>query len=671
MIATEIQDWSRANQQYLTGMIKIVKYRLEEYSGLRSNNFDKSEHVDHAGVLDQLRKCVDEMQDPPALDRVVTALNLSAFERDVLLLCAGLELESGMSELIATILGDPSFEEPTFGLALAVLPEAHWSAVTPGGALRYWRLIELNKTKTITWSPIKVDEHILHYLAGIRELNERLKEVSVPVPPEEASVPSQKKLADNILQAITKMSGDGLPPVIHLFGNDPSDIVAVASHVCFSLQSRLYKVSAYSVPVNTRDNTELARLWSREMALNNYVLFLDCSDLENNDKPRIQAVTSFVENIQGLILLNGDPWMIGLKRNKIVFNVERPTAEEQMSLWKKIIGPHIDLNEAGLATIVSQFNLSADRIRKAGFEIFNALPLNGKGHENLNGDIRKKIWKACCTYTRPQVDELAERIIPVATWNDIVLPETQKNVLKEIAVQVKQRNKVYREWGFASKSSRGLGISALFSGESGTGKTMASEVLANELELDLFKIDLSKVVNKYIGETEKNLRKIFDAAEDGGAILLFDEADALFGKRSDVKDSHDRYSNIEVSYLLQRMEAYRGLAILTTNMKNAIDKAFLRRIRFVITFPFPDSIQRAEIWNKAFPDGTPCHQLDMERLARFAIPGGSIRNIALNAAFYAADENRPVEMIHVLKAAKSEYEKMEKPFNTMDIKAWQ
>jgi SpoVK/Ycf46/Vps4 family AAA+-type ATPase len=218
--------------------------------------------------------------------------------------------------------------------------------------------------------------------------------------------------------------------------------------------------------------------------------------------------------------------------------------------------------------------------------------------------------------------------------------------------------------------SRGLGISVLFTGESGTGKTMASEVLANELQLNLYRIDLSQVVNKYIGETEKNLKQIFDAAEEGGAILLFDEADALFGKRSDVKDSHDRYSNIEVSYLLQRMEAYGGLAVLTTNMKSALDKAFLRRIRFVVPFPYPDASLRAGIWRRIFPPNTPVLDLDIEKLSRLSVPGGNIRNIALNAAFLAADEGQPVQMSHIARAARSEYSKLEKVLSNTEIGGW-
>src|SRR5439155_1757441 len=181
---------------------------------------------------------------------------------------------------------------------------------------------------------------------------------------------------------------------------------------------------------------------------------------------------------------------------------------------------------------------------------------------------------------------------------DLVLPDAQRTILREIAAHVRQRYHVYETWGFASKSARGLGISALFAGASGTGKTMAAEVLASELRLDLYRIDLSQVVSKYIGETEKNLRRVFEAAEEGGAILLFDEADALFGKRSEIKEGLDRYANIEVSYLLQQMESYRGLAILTTNMKDALDTAFLRRIRFVVQFPFPDTAERLEIWRR-------------------------------------------------------------------------
>jgi SpoVK/Ycf46/Vps4 family AAA+-type ATPase len=199
---------------------------------------------------------------------------------------------------------------------------------------------------------------------------------------------------------------------------------------------------------------------------------------------------------------------------------------------------------------------------------------------------------------------------------------------------------------------------------------MAAEVLANELRLNLYRIDLSAVVSKYIGETEKNLRSLFDAAENGGTILFFDEADALFGKRSEVKDAHDRYANIEVNYLLQRMEAYGGLAILATNMKSALDPAFMRRLRFVIHFPMPGPSERKLIWQKAFPPGTPARNLDFERLTRLNLTGGNIHNIALNAAFLAAHASQPVTMPLVLEAARTEYRKLERPINEADFR-WQ
>jgi SpoVK/Ycf46/Vps4 family AAA+-type ATPase len=280
------------------------------------------------------------------------------------------------------------------------------------------------------------------------------------------------------------------------------------------------------------------------------------------------------------------------------------------------------------------------------------------------------LWDTCRFQAQPGMDNLAQRIEPAAGWEDLILPQPQLEVLRDVASQVRQRFKVYETWGFGSKSKRGLGISALFAGVSGTGKTMAAEVLANELRLDLYRIDLSAVVSKYIGETEKNLRQVFDSAEEGGAILLFDEADALFGQRSEVQDSHDRYANIEVSYLLQRMEAYRGLAILTTNMKEDLDSAFLRRIRFIVQFPFPDPAQRLEIWRRVFPADTPTRGLDLSLLAQLNLAGGTIRNIALNAAFLAADANEPVQMKHLLRAARSEYIKLDQPLTQGEVRGW-
>jgi SpoVK/Ycf46/Vps4 family AAA+-type ATPase len=341
-------------------------------------------------------------------------------------------------------------------------------------------------------------------------------------------------------------------------------------------------------------------------------------------------------------------------------DVDKPAPAQQKRLWEKALGAAAISFNGTLDALSEQFRLSARTIYSTG-------ALSGSDQNDAPRDL---LWNVCRSLARPKLEDLAQRIVPCAGWEDLVLPELQIQTLRQLASQVRQRMKVYEAWGFSGKGRRGLGVSALFAGESGTGKTMAAEVLAQELALDLYRIDLSSVVSKYIGETEKNLKQVFDAAEEGGVLLLFDEADALFGKRSDVKDSHDRYANIEVSYLLQRMEAYQGLAILTTNSKSALDKAFQRRLRFTVSFPFPDAAQRQAIWSRIFPAKTPTQALDGKKLAQLNVAGGNIRNIALNAAFLAAESGTPIHMAHVLQAARLEAQKIERPLSEAEIRGW-
>jgi AAA+ superfamily predicted ATPase len=432
----------------------------------------------------------------------------------------------------------------------------------------------------------------------------------------------------------------------------------------------VYNISASVIPLNQAELNDLIRLWERESAMSASAVYLDCEQLDISDSLRMYAVTTFIERFRGAIIISSQKQRLRLHRQMITFDVHKPTVNEQRMIWQDTVSS-LDISMNGQAEkLVSQFNLSSHSIHTINSEAVERLSLNG----GESGDFKEKpcdlLWNICLAQTRPHLEELAQRIKPVASLDDIVLPEHQKTILKEIAVHVRNRFKVYEDWGFVEKSSRGLGISALFIGDSGTGKTMAAEVLANELRLDLYRIDLSQVVSKYIGETEKNIKRVFDAAENGGAVLLFDEADALFGKRSEVKDSHDRYANIEISYLLQRMEAYRGLAILTTNMKDAVDTAFLRRIRFVVQFPFPDSEHRAEIWKRVFPTNTPVNGLEIDKLSRLNIAGGNICNIAMNAAFLAADKDESVSMKHILNAVRNEYAKLEKTLSTAEIGGW-
>jgi SpoVK/Ycf46/Vps4 family AAA+-type ATPase len=345
------------------------------------------------------------------------------------------------------------------------------------------------------------------------------------------------------------------------------------------------------------------------------------------------------------------------KDETVTLDVAPPTAQERLEAWRRVLA---DVpGAAALAPqLASQFVLDLPTIERIA-----AFALAEQGEVSP----AQRLWQECCLTLRPRLDALAQRIDAKATWDEIVLPAEQDSQLHQIATQVRGRHIVYEEWGFAERMSRGLGISALFAGESGTGKTMAAEVLANELGLPLYRIDLSAVVSKYIGETEKNLRALFDAADSGGFILFFDEADALFGKRSEVRDSHDRYANIEVNYLLQRIEAYRGLAILASNAKAALDTAFVRRLRFIVDFPHPSPADRRRIWERAFTAKTPLEALDLDRLARLNATGGTIHSASLGAAFAATAAGGSVTMPRVLASLKAEYRKLNRPISEADF----
>jgi len=310
------------------------------------------------------------------------------------------------------------------------------------------------------------------------------------------------------------------------------------------------------------------------------------------------------------------------------------------------------------ARLAAQFNLSVASIRRIARET---------GGVDEPG-LQERLWKRAAFDTRLGVDALAQHIDAKAKWENLVLPPVETAILHRIAEQVRGRHVVYDDWGFRDRMNRGFGISALFFGDSGVGKTMAAEVIANELDLPLHRIDLSAVVSKWVGETEKNIQRVFQAAEDGGGILFFDEADALFGKRTEVQHSQDRFANIEINFLLQRMESYRGLVILATNMKGALDSAFMRRLRFIVNFPFPGPKERREIWVKAFPAGVTLAGIDYDRLARLNLTGGSIHNIALTAAFSAAAGEGRITMPILLEAARLELRKLERPINENEFR---
>lgn len=646
MIAAIHNDWSEANQRYLVAALARIREALRKHSA----------HGSGPSLVGE-EETPWSASAPPALDRLCATFGLSPFERDVLLLCAGMELDAAFIALCADAQGDGRRTYPTFSLALAAFAEAHWSALLPDAPLRYWRLLELGTGDSLVAVPLRIDERILHYLTGVSYLDERLRGLMEPLADSlELSVP-HRAVTQRITAVWSRRDTTGAWPVVVLCGAEPEIRRAIAAAASAQLGAHLYACSAADISAVNTDREALLRLWEREAVLTGSALLLETDDLETADNQR--ALRRWIDQLHGIVIVSGRDPVRELRRAAIRLDVPALGTGERRVMWRAVLGPVATGLNGQLDAAVQQFRLSPSALRAATLEVASTPPGDGRS-----------LWDVCRAQARPRLDDLAQRIDPAATWADLVVPEPQRQVLREIALQVRVRGVVYDQWGFAARSARGLGISALFAGTSGTGKTMAAEVLAQELRLDLYRIDLSQVVSKYIGETEKNLRRVFDAAEAGGAILLFDEADALFGKRSEVKDSHDRYANIEISYLLQRMEAYGGLAILTTNMKSALDPAFLRRLRFVVEFPFPDVAQRAEIWRKVFPTATPTEQLDFERLARLSIPGGNIRNIALHGAFLAADGGEPVRMRHLLQAARREYAKMERPLSDAEIGGW-
>jgi vesicle-fusing ATPase len=647
MSAVEKRDWYGANQAYLMAALDRVRAAIEQHIGRSSTSPDTESPEAIAAEMDEL----------PALDYLVSSFGFSPFERDVLLLCAGMELDARFAAMIREVQGGR--HGATFSLALAALKGAHWSALAPTAALRYWKMIQIETGEGLVTAPLRIDERVLHYIAGVSYLDERLTALAHRwVAPDELPLTHQ----DAAERIAALWANKAQPwPAVQLCGEEDAGLQDVAAAACALSQIDLQIMRAADVPVTSGERELLPRLWSREALLTGSALLLMLDGGESNET--LRAAVAFVERARCALLVGGQEPLRLPRQTLPRFDIRKPDSREQGELWRRALGPLALRLNGGIERLVNQFNLGRPAIA-------TATTLVSQAGEDDPDAAATLLWETCRSQSRARLDDLAQRIETSASWDDLVLPDLQMQILRDIVTHVQQRVRVYEQWGFAAKSSRGLGVSALFAGASGTGKTLAAEVMANELHLDLYRIDLSQVVSKYIGETEKNLRRVFDAAETAGAVLLFDEADALFGKRSEVKDSHDRYANIEVSYLLQRMEAYRGLAILTTNMKQALDPAFTRRIRFVVQFPFPDTEQRAEIWRRIFPAATPTEGLDASRLARLNMAGGNIRNIALGAAFLAADEERPVGMAHLLRAARAEYAKIERPLTDGEIAAW-
>jgi ATP-dependent 26S proteasome regulatory subunit len=604
---------------------------------------------------------------PAALDVLARLFELSRFERDVFLLALAPELDSSFERLYGYVHDDLNRRHVTAQLALTLLrtsragEQDERDCLLPDATLRRFRLLAIDETarsSAFASRPLRVDERMLNFVLGVNRLDERLAPVLDPVPATLIS-PTDVELAGRIVRW-AQSADDHLPShCVNLIGSVDANSLHLARAVCDALGIVLFQLNASALPPSRSDRRELLALLEREAVLLQMALYVDLEVVRAEDR---RELVHDIDRLGVFCVIGGAVRWPG-QRETLVVAVPKPDAPQQAEVWQQTLRAAGVAPNGDIGALVEQFDLDPAQIGRAVTTARGRAALRSASTELTSDDL----WRACEQEAAAKLDDLAQRVVAAYGWEDIVLPPQPFQQLQEIAAQVAHRAQVYQDWGFGAKLNRGRGISALFAGPSGTGKTMAAEVLARHLRLDLYRIDLAGVVSKYIGETERNLRSIFAAAERGGAILFFDEADALFGKRSEVKDSHDRYANIEVNYLLQRMEDFRGLAILATNRKSALDSAFVRRLRFIVDFPFPDAAHRQRIWQSVFPPQADLQAIDFARLARFEIPGGHIRNIALAAAFLAASEGVPIGMLHVMRAARREYAKMDRIVQEADF----
>jgi AAA+ superfamily predicted ATPase len=525
--------------------------------------------------------------------------------------------------------------------------------------LRYWKLIEPARAglypEPLISRPLDLDDRILAHLLDTAAPDTRLIPYLDLQEPAAVLTPAQRQCARAIAALwASARHFDDFPPIA-LRGADPDALRAIAWEAAREAGLQMVRLPTGDLPENREDRLTLLRLWQREALLANRSLFLDAVAASP------VSCLDWIQKCGGAVVIGHDRDLVLPPR---VVALEAPATDQndRRALIGAVLNGQTPDNPLFVAQLAEHFDLGAVALYQACTTVVARAAAEPKKSSD------RMLWEECRRRARPRLGPLVQAIHSNVTWDDLVLPGEQTRLLHEAVAQVRHRAKVYHDWGFAGKTSRGLNLTALFSGPSGSGKTLAAEVVANALDLDLLRVDLSAVVSKYIGETEEHLRQVFDAAEPGGAVLLFDEADALFSPRSEVTDSRDRNANLEVSYLLQRLECYRGLAILTTNFKENIDAAFLRRIRFHVEFPFPDRQTRGRIWRASFPPAAPLGRIDFEQLGRLSLTGGHIRNIALNAAFLAAREGGAIESAHIVSAARGEFRKSEKPVPEAELR---
>ena len=658
----------------------------------RDNASAEADAIDRAPIAtitDLLGEIEEEhsRQEADALERgvslrlpeLIRRFQLNDFEAQVILLTLAPELNRVYQRLFKYLNDDVTRPWPSVDLALQLFADDTreraklLNYVTPEATLRALRLVRLSDEATPLDQPVltrslKLDDRIVAYLLEAH--------VHQPIPGGVAEIRDPAD-ASPILNAETERQAHLLRcrlsrptssiPVIALIGKDVDTNTELAAWLVESVRPESPVLVVDGNALNGRDNPEeISDQILREAILKDATIVVRGAD-------EISQASTYQRSLQRLLsaspetprfLVVGDETgqIPDFGSSMVTLTVAAPDFYTRRRLWESQLDGVSD--DADLNELAGRFRLTASEIKEAANHAVAKSDVYGDG----SGPQLSDYFSASRARTAGAMTGLAERIESIYSWEDLVLTAAVKSQLLSLEHWVRYRYLVYDTWGFSDRVMLGRGLVVLFSGASGTGKTMAAGILARNLELDLYRIDLSQVVSKYIGETEKNLGRIFDAAQSANAVLFFDEADALFGKRSEVKDAHDRYANIEVSYLLQRMEAYDGIAILCTNFRQNLDQAFARRLHMIVEFPQPGVTDRERIWRLLLPESVPQDDLDFRFLARqFSLTGGNIKNCVLTAAFQAAAEDSPISMRHVVSAIARELQKMEHPLVRSDF----
>jgi len=614
------------------------------------------------------------------LPHLSETFGLMPFEEQALLAALAPELDGRFGTIYAYLQNDMGRRRPGADLIQRILCRsseermASLAVFSHEGALfrvRLLRAVEKSDEPARYW-PILVDEPILAVLMGRTSLLPEMAAVLQVLAPEHELgalrwLPEiREQLLGLTIHFLTTAMDSGRRLILHFYGPSGSGKRALAAALAKELGIPLLRLDLREAAARFENFETGIRMLFRQALLHQSALFLENFDvLTGDDEKRFvqrKALRRVIDEFAWLVFVGTEsawtPAGYFAPHWYTAFEVGAPGMMERRALWDSLSTAHPVRFEPDVIwrDIATKFRVTPGQM-KAALDSASGLARlhNPEDSAISSADLHRGLY----AQSNQKLSTLGRKLKPRYGWNDIILPANAMAQLRELCAQMRHRETVYAEWGFDRKLSLGKGLCALFSGQSGVGKTMAVEVIANDLCLEVFKIDLSHVVSKYIGETEKNLSRVFEEAESSNAILFFDEADALFGKRSEVKDAHDRYANIEINYLLQRMEEFEGLVILATNLRKNIDDGFFRRMQFVVDFPFPDAAHRYRIWQHHFPAEAPSAEIDFGFLAEhFILAGGNIKNVVVNAAFLAAQNGRVIRMEHLVHATRREYEKI-------------